>query len=133
MHSSIFRRPPQANAQLPPFPEPLPGGDQLLNRLRAGEVPGADPVNEGNEGSDPDLSATQSGLQRNLAALWQESLKIAAILQVLPSNSTGEGVPSNPAGKFSGVFSGGHTTVRFQRLHQANAIRSQIDNEANAA
>src|SRR5713101_4971537 len=54
--------------------------------------------------SNPSLSATQSGLQRNRAALLQESLKIAAILQVFPSNSTGESVPSNLVGKFSGAF-----------------------------
>ena len=43
-------------------------------------------------------------MQRNRAASQQASLKIAAILQVLPSNRTGESVPSNPAGKFSGAF-----------------------------
>ncbi len=59
---------------------------------------------KGNEGSNLNLSATQSELQRNQAVLLQESLKIAAIPQVLPSNRTGESVPSNPAGKFSGVF-----------------------------
>jgi len=42
-------------------------------------------------------------LQRNRAALPQESLKNAAIPQVLPSTGTGESVPSNPAGKVSGV------------------------------
>jgi hypothetical protein len=31
-------------------------------------------------------------------------VKIAAIPQVLPSNRTGESVPSKPAGKFSGAF-----------------------------
>jgi hypothetical protein len=34
----------------------------------------------------------------------QESLKIAGIPQVLPSNRTGESVPSNPVGKFRGAF-----------------------------
>jgi len=55
-------------------------------------------VRNGTEGSNPDLSATQSGLQRNRAALLQESLKIAAILQVLPLNRTGESGPSNVTG-----------------------------------
>ena len=32
--------------QPPPLPELLPGGDQLLNRLRTGEVPWADPAYE---------------------------------------------------------------------------------------
>jgi hypothetical protein len=56
------------------------------------------------EGSNPSLSATQSELQRNQAVLLQESLKIAAIPQVLSSSRTGESVPSNLAGKVSGVF-----------------------------
>src|ERR1700737_827678 len=47
---------------------------------------------------EPSLSATQSGLQRNRAALLQESLKIAAILQVLPLNRTAESGPSNVTG-----------------------------------
>src|SRR5437667_7727685 len=55
-------------------------------------------------GSNPSPSAIQSKLQRNPAALVQESLKIAAIPQVLPPNRTGERLPSNGAGKFSGVF-----------------------------
>ncbi len=58
----------------------------------------------GTGGSNPSPSATQSQLQRKLAVLLQESLKIAAISQVLPSNGTGESIPSNPAGQFSGVF-----------------------------
>ena len=49
-------------------------------------------------------AAIQSGLQRNRAALLQESLKIAAIPQVSPLNRTGESVLSNVAGKFPGVF-----------------------------
>jgi hypothetical protein len=58
----------------------------------------------GTGGSNPSPSAIQSELQRNRAALLQESLKIAPIPQVLSSNRTGESVQSNPAGKFSGVF-----------------------------
>src|SRR5438552_883956 len=54
--------------------------------------------------ANPSLSAIQSEPQRNQAALLQESLKIAAILQVLPSKRTGESVTSTPAGKLSGVF-----------------------------
>ena len=34
----------------------------------------------------------------------KNSVKIAAIPQVLHSNGTGESVPSNPAARFSGVF-----------------------------
>jgi len=55
-------------------------------------------VRKGNESSNPNLSATQSGLQRNRAALLQESLKIAAILQVSPLNRTRESGPSNDTG-----------------------------------
>jgi hypothetical protein len=86
----------------------------------------------GTGGSNPSPSATQSGLQRNRAALLQESLKIAAILQVLPLNRTGESGPSTSRASFLGFFSGGHTAVRFQRLHQANAMRSQTDDAAKA-
>ena len=62
------------------------------------------PLQNRTGGSNPSPSAIQSKLQRNPAALLQESLKIAAIPQVLPPNRTGERVPSNGAGKFSGVF-----------------------------
>jgi hypothetical protein len=56
----------------------------------------------------------------------QESLKIAGIPQVLPSNRTGESVPSNPVPQVLWRFSlEGTRTVRFQRLHQANAMRLQ--------
>ena len=55
-------------------------------------------------GSNPSLSATQSGSQRNLAALVQESLKIAAIPQVLPSKCTRESVPLSTGGKSCGLF-----------------------------
>src|SRR6266852_9080288 len=59
---------------------------------------------KGNVGSNPTLSATQSGMQRNSAALLRKSREIAAIPQVLPSNRTGETVPLNPAGKLSRPF-----------------------------
>ena len=52
----------------------------------------------------PTLSATQSGLQRNLAALLRVSLEIAAIPQVLPSKGTRESVPPNPGGRSCGPF-----------------------------
>ena len=66
--------------------------------------PSSEGQTSGTESSNPALSATQSELQRNQAVLLQESLKIAAIPQVLPSSRTGESVPSTPAGKFSGAF-----------------------------
>jgi hypothetical protein len=55
-------------------------------------------------GSNPSLSATQSGLQRNRATLPRESLKSAAIPQVLPLNCTRGSVPPYPAGTFSDAF-----------------------------
>jgi hypothetical protein len=66
-------------------------------------------------------------LQRNRAALLQESLKIAAIPQVLPANSTGESVPSNPQAGFPAFFSGGrtHSPVSATRLGECNAITNR--------
>ena len=55
-------------------------------------------------GSNLSPSATQSELQRNQAVLLQESLKFAAILQVLPSKRHWRKCPSNLAGGVSGVF-----------------------------
>jgi hypothetical protein len=81
---------------------------------------------EGKE--NPSLSATQSELQRNQAVLLQESLKIAATLQVLPSKRTGESAPLNPVGKFSGVFLWkADAQSGFSRLHQANTMRLHDD------
>jgi hypothetical protein len=54
--------------------------------------------------SNSTLSATQSGVAEKSPCITQESLKIATIPQVLSSNRTGEGVPSNTAGKFSVAF-----------------------------
>jgi hypothetical protein len=42
--SAIRSKVERARAKLPPFLELLPGGDQLLNRLRAREVPRGDPA-----------------------------------------------------------------------------------------
>jgi hypothetical protein len=52
-------------------------------------------------------------VQRNRAALLQESLKIAAILQVFPSNSTGEIARRIPQASFLALFSGGQTQSGF--------------------
>ncbi len=51
---------------------------------------------KGNVGSNPTLSAIQSELQRNSAALPPELREIGAILQILIRNRTGESVPRNP-------------------------------------
>jgi len=70
-------------------------------------------------------------LQRNRATLPQESLKIAAIPQVLPSNRTGESVPSNPAGKFSGAFLWrAHVQSGFSDSLRRMQCESQTDHSA---
>ena len=55
-------------------------------------------------GSNPSLSAIQSGLQRNSAASFRKSCKIAAIPQLLLSNRTGESVPLSSSRKLSCAF-----------------------------
>jgi hypothetical protein len=52
---------------------------------------------------------------------------------VWPLNRTGESVPHNAKGEFCGAFSGGRWAVPFQRLQQANALRSEIDDVAKPA
>ncbi len=46
-------------------------------------------------GSNPSLSATQSGLQRNLAVFLLKSLEIGLVSQILPEKS----ITPYPAGK----------------------------------
>jgi hypothetical protein len=59
--------------------------------------------------------------------------EIAAIPRVLPSNGTGESAPSKAAEQVFWRFSLEATrTVWFQRLHQANAMRSRTDDVAKA-
>jgi hypothetical protein len=59
---------------------------------------------KGTEGSNVFLSAIQSGLQRNSAASFRKSCKIAAIPQLLLSNRTGESVPLSSSRKLSCAF-----------------------------
>jgi len=65
--------------------------------------------------SNPSLSATQSGTQRNPATLLGKSREIAAILWLLLSNRTGESVAVYPAGSRCRPFSPEDAlAVRFQ-------------------
>jgi hypothetical protein len=49
-------------------------------------------------GSNPSLSATQSGTQRNLASILAKSLEMAAISRILPTKWTGGSLPLYCAG-----------------------------------
>jgi hypothetical protein len=80
------------------FPFSMEQFDHAESLLTPADRGGCTFVRNGTEGSNSSHSATQSGLQRNRAALLQESLKIAAIPQLLASNRTGESVPSNLVG-----------------------------------
>src|ERR1035441_2252707 len=55
---------------------------------------------------------------------------MAAIPQSLLSNRSGESRARNSSGE---LFLRADTAVRFQRFHQANALRSQIDDVAKAS
>jgi len=63
------------------------GGDVLQN-LYVAQTSLLVADRKGNEGSNPTLSATQSGLRRNLAAIPAKSLEMAAISRILPANRT---------------------------------------------
>jgi hypothetical protein len=86
---------------------------------------------KGNVGSNPTLSATQSGLQRNPAALFRKSRKNAAIPSNLALRLARRKCPAQCYTQALRPFSPeGKRAVRFQRLHQANAMRSQTDDKA---
>src|ERR1700730_7007182 len=55
-------------------------------------------------GSNPYISATQSGTPRNLAPIPARALARAAISRILLTRRTGKSVPLYPAGKFCRVF-----------------------------
>ena len=59
---------------------------------------------KGTEGSNLNLSATQSALQRNPAAIPAKSREMGAILEILLSDRTGESVPLSSPGKLCGLF-----------------------------
>ena len=81
-----------------------------------------------------DLSAIQSGLQRNVTTFVGKSLGMVAFSQILSANWTGETVPALPRRRALPPFSlKGPWAIRFQRLRQANAMRSQIDDVAKPA
>jgi hypothetical protein len=61
-------------------------------------------IQKGNESSNPNLSATQSGMQRKSAVFLGKSREMAAIPQILLSNRTGESVRRYPAGDIYGSF-----------------------------
>jgi hypothetical protein len=86
----------------------------------------------GTEGSNPIRSATQSGMQRNRAALLQESLKSPQFCSFrlhLALEKCGVKSRRLVFGRFS--LEGTHP-VLFPRIREANARRSQADNAAKA-
>src|SRR5205823_11715124 len=66
------------------------------------------------EGSNPSLSAIQSGLQRNAAAFLQKLREMATIPRFLPETGSEKCPVESHRRGYGESFSRGHRTVRFQ-------------------